>query len=296
MASARSMRRSPLLLLLSFVHLFVAACDRTPSRPPVAAEQTATYEVRGVVRKVDPERQRAVITHETIPGYMDAMAMEFSAPNADDRALLQPGATVAFRLSITDTKSWIDRVQKIAAGAVALPEAPMPAGLAVGAVVPDCALVDQSGRQFRLSDFKGRALALTFIFTRCPLPDFCPRMNEQFSAAQRELAGATDANWHLLSISIDPAYDTPERLAAYAPRFQADPARWTFATGEAGEIGKLAGAFGLQTVREGAELNHTLRTVVVDPAGRVQTIFPGNEWKPTELIDAMKRAMSSPNP
>jgi protein SCO1/2 len=289
------MRRSRLPLLLSVVHLFVAACDRTPSRPSIAAEQTATYEVRGVVRKVDPEKQRAVIAHEAIPGYMDAMAMEFSAPNADDRALLQPGATVAFRLSVTDTKSWIDRVQKIAADAVALPEAPISAGLAIGAVVPDCALVDQSGRQFRLSDFKGRALAFTFIFTRCPLPDFCPRMNEQFSVAQRELAGA-GANWHLLSISIDPAYDTPERLAEYAPRFQADAPRWTFATGEAAEIGKLAAAFGVQTVREGAELNHTLRTAVLDPAGRVQTIFQGNEWKPSELIDAMKRAMSSPNP
>ena len=285
------MRHSPLLLLLSFVHLFVAACNRAPSRPPIAAEQTATYEVRGIVRKVDSEKRRAVIAHEAIPGYMDAMAMEFSVPDANDLAALQPGATVSFRLSVTDTKSWIDRVQKIA-GAVAVPEAPASAGIGVGAVVPDCALIDQSGRQFRLSDFKGRALALAFIFTRCPLPDFCPRMNEQFSVAQRELAGGADANWHLLSISIDPAYDTPERLAAYAPRFNADSARWTFATGEPGEIDKLAGAFGLRAVREGAELNHTLRTVVLDPAGRVQAIFAGNEWKPAELIDAMKRAMS----
>jgi len=290
------MRRSCLPLLLFAVHLIVAACDRAPLRPPIAAEQTATYEVRGVVRKVDPEKQRAVIAHETIHGYMDAMAMEFSVPDANDFAALQPGATVSFRLSVTDTRSWIDRVQKITADAVVLPETPLAAGIAVGAVVPDCALVDQSGRQFRLSDFKGRTLAFTFIFTRCPLPDFCPRMNEQFSAAQRELAGGPSANWHLLSISIDPSYDTPERLAAYAPRFQADAARWTFATGEADEIGKLAGAFGLQTMREGAELNHTLRTVVLDPACRVQTIFPGNEWKPDEFIDAIKRAMSSPNP
>ena len=290
------MRRSRLPLVLSVVHLFVAACDRAPLRPPIASEQTATYEVRGIVRMVALEKQRAVIAHEAIPGYMDAMAMEFSVPDANDLAALQPGATVSFRLSVTDTRSWIDRVQKIAAGAVVPPGQPAAAGIAVGTVVPDCALVDQSGRQFRLSDFKGRVLAFTFIFTRCPLPDFCPRMNEQFSAAQRELAGGEGENWHLLSISIDPTYDTAERLAAYAPRFQADAARWTFATGDADEIAKLAGAFGLQTMREGEELNHTLRTVVLDSAGRVQTIFPGNEWKPAELIDAMKRAMSSPNP
>jgi protein SCO1/2 len=285
--------RPHLLLPLSCFVLFFAACDPTPPRAPVATEQTATYEVRGVVGKIDAERRSAVIAHEEIPGYMDAMAMEFSAPDAKDFAALEPGAAVSFRLSVTDRRSWIDRVQKIAAATVNAPEMPAPAGLAIGAKIPDQTLLAQDGRQFRLSDLKGRALAITFIFTRCPLPDYCPRMNEQFAIAQRALAGAS---CHLLSVTIDPAYDTPERLAAYAARFQADSTRWTFATGEADEIAKLANAFGLQTMREGAELNHTLRTVVVDPAGRVQTIFPGNEWKPEELIGAMRRAMEAAEP
>ena len=157
---------------------------------------------------------------------MASRASRFCSPSSicsSPRAIVRrhthrPGS----RRRFTNTQSWIDRVQKIAAVAVVPPEPPATTGIAVGKVVPDCALVDQSGREFRLSDLKGRALAFTFIFTRCPLPDFCPRMSEQFSAAQRELAGSY-------------------------------------------------------------------------PAGRVQTIFTGNEWKPAELIDAMERAMSSPN-
>ena len=275
--------------------LGVVGCDRSPADAQHGVGSAATYEVRGVVRRVDREHHRAIIAHEAISGFMDAMAMEFAVPGDDDLARLQAGEKIAFRLSVTDRRSWIDRVQPRGVGELAVPPAPVAEGLAVGALVPDGALVDAHGGPLRLSDFKGRALALTFIFTRCPLPDFCPRLNEQFSAVQRELLTA-GAGWHLLSISIDPAYDTPERLAAYAPRFHPEPTRWTFATGEADEIERLAGAFGLRTMRAGAELNHTLRTVVVDPAGRVQKIFNGNEWKVAELVAEMQRAMAAAAP
>jgi protein SCO1/2 len=286
------MTRIHQLLLPASAALLLTACDRTPSRPLPSHEQAATYEVRGVVRKVDSVKRRAVIAHEEIPGYMEAMAMEFAVPNAEDFTALEPGGTFTFRLSVTDARSWIDRVQKIDAATVAIPEPPAAAGLAIGASIPDCTLTDQDGRPFRLRDFRGRTLAITFIFTRCPLPDFCPRMSEQFSAVQQELQ-ITAPDARLLSVTIDPAYDTPERLAAYAKRFGADPARWTFATGEPREIERLASAFGLQTKREGTELNHTLRTVVIAPDGHIDAIFPGNEWKASELVDAVKRAMAT---
>ena len=112
------------------------------------------------------------------------------------------------------------------------------------------------------------------------------------SAVRRELtSSAGSEDWHLLSISIDPAHDTPERLTEYAKGYRPDPAHWSFATGDAAEIQKLAGFFGLSAIREGASLDHNLRTVVVDRAGRVRTIFTGNEWKPRELVDEMKRAL-----
>jgi protein SCO1/2 len=285
------LRARPLLLLI-WVGLGFAACKPAPSNAPVAPEQRTSYDARGVVRKVDREAKSAVIAHDEIPGYMEAMAMEFSVPDTQDLAVIQPGDSIAFRLSVTETRSWISRVRMIAKATIPIPAAVASEEAIQGTPIGDCLLLDQNNQRFRLSDFKGSVLAITFIFTRCPLPDFCPRMSEQFSAVQRDFQTG-GAKWHLLSISIDPAYDTPERLAAYAARYHADPTRWTFATGEASEIDNLTSVFGLRAKREGAELNHTLRTVVVDAAGRVRKVFVGNEWKPAGLIEEMERALAS---
>lgn len=286
------MSRSVLFLLTM---LLTAACDRAPSgaRGSGLAPEVATYEVKGVLRELMAGGRKAVIAHQEIPGYMVAMTMEFEAQRAEDLAGLKPGDVLAFRLSVTDTRAWINQVRKTGVAEVEPLPAPTADALPPGSPLPDCALVDQRGQRFRLSDFKGNAVAFTFIFTRCPLPDFCPRMNNQLGAVQRELATANaGANWHLLSISLDPEYDTPERLAEYAVRYQPDAARWTFATGKSEEILKLGTAVGLVVSREGGQINHNLRTVVVDAAGRVQKIFAGNEWSAAELTAEMKRAMS----
>ena len=285
-------------VLISLLALALAACQRAPA-PPSAAGATI-FEVRGVVKRINAERRKAVIAHEAIPNYMDAMTMEFDVPDAADLTAMQPGGALTFRLSVSDTRSWIDHVRKIAdaqeslilaaSAADAVPAGQLPPGIPL----PDCALVDQGGAALHLADFKGRALALTFIFTRCPLPDFCPRLNHQFEAVQRALAqSGADANWQLLSISFDPDYDTPARLAEYAARFHPDAAHWTFATGARDDVLKLGGAFGLSVAGENAQLNHNLRTVVVDAAGRVQKIFAGNEWSAVELTAEMQRAMTA---
>ena len=276
------------LLLTSALAL--AACQRaTPPGP--AAEKVTTFDSAGVVRKVDIERRRAVIAHEAIPGYMEAMTMEFDVPDAAELGALAPGDAIAFRLSVTDAHGWIDRVRKT--GRAPVPE-PTASAAATPAMLPEATLVDEHGQAFRLADFRGRALALTFIYTRCPYPDFCPLMSNQFGAVQRELAGDGAQNWSLVSITIDPTHDTPEVLAAYAARYQPDAAHWKFATGEAAEIRRLGTAFGLSIVGDGAKLEHNLRTVVVDPSGRVQRVFNGNEWKPAELAAELRRAMTSP--
>ena len=244
----------------------------------------------GVVQKVDAGRKKMVIAHEAIAGFMEAMTMEFDVADGETTAAFTPGDTIAFRLSVTDERSWIDQLRKTGHTDVA----PLSGSLPPGAPLPDCALVDQRGEAFRLGDFKGRALAFTFIFTRCPLPDFCPLMNRNLAAVQRDLsADPSRANWHLLSISIDPAYDTPMRLAEYARLYLGEAGQWTFATGEPTEIHKFGEAFGLTVARNGQQIDHTLRTVVVDAAGRVRKIFVGNGWQSGELLDEMRRAMDA---
>jgi protein SCO1/2 len=233
--------------------------------------------VHGVVKEVKPTISSVVVAHEPIDGYMEAMTMEFQAESVDDLADLHPGDAIAFRLNVTDRRGWIDQVKLVKAAA----EQPNPeinqsggdnAGtLKPGDILPDCLLVDQDSRSFRLSELKGYALAVTFIFTRCPYPDFCPRMMQNFSTVKEKLErDAGVEKWKLLSVSIDPAYDTPDRLAAYAKGLNAAAEQWLFATGDSAEISSLSGALGLTVMRDGEQLNHNLRTAVVDADGRVQ--------------------------
>jgi protein SCO1/2 len=270
----------PLCLVLA---VGLAGCERPAPSPPPSAN-AATYEVRGVVQQVDVERGTALIAHEEIPGYMEAMTMSFTAARAAELAKVQPGDMLAFRLTVTDTHSRIDALRKIGTAPVAAPRAER-TGPEPGTPLPDLALVGQDGRAFQLADaLRGKTTALTFLFTRCPLPDYCPRLAGHFAAVQQELAArAPDAPWQLLCVTIDPTYDTPARLATYAAQQGADPARWTFATGEPTALTELAGVFGLAVSGEGAALSHNLRTAVLDAEGRVQKIFPGNAWTPTEL-------------
>ena len=267
-------------------------CGHAPQRIVPVVEKVSMYEAVGVLRKLDAAQRKAVIAHETIAGFMDAMTMEFDVADSETLTSLVPGDTLAFRLWVTDARSWIDHLRKT--GHVAIAPLTLSGSLPPGAPLPECALVDQRGEAFRLGDFKGRALAFTFIFTRCPLPDFCPLMNRNLAAVQRVLAAAPSrTNWHLLSISFDPEYDTPARLAEYARPYLGDGAHWTFATGETANIQKLGEAFGVAVARDGGQIDHTLRTVVVDAAGRVQKTFIGNGWSAAELIDEMRRAMDA---
>jgi protein SCO1/2 len=166
---------------------------------------------------------------------------------------------------------------------------PPAAQLLAGDRLPDPQFVDAHGKPWRWSDFRGKPVAFTFIFTRCPMPDFCIRMTRHFREADLALQKAPIAGgWQLVSLTIDPAYDKPEVLAAYAAAQQAGATHWTFATGEAAEIAKLAGPLGAGRV--GEMPTHNLRTVVVGPDGRIRRIFPGNEWKPEELVEEMRRA------
>ncbi len=253
------------------------------------------YELRGQVLAVDPARQEITLKHEDIKGFMPGMTMPFKVR---DPRLLEgrtPGELVTATLVVEDAAAYLSSVRST--GRAPLTEAP-PATrvgdvLRPGDVAPDLTFLDESGTARKLSDWAGRALAVTFIYTRCPLPDFCPRMDRNFAEAQRLLQ--SDARLrertHLFSVSFDPGYDTPQVLAEHARRLGADPAMWTFVTGEAGQIGPFAERFGVSVSRDDEQqIVHNLRTAVLDGQRRVTNTFSGNDWSVADLVAAIRDA------
>lgn len=165
------------------------------------------------------------------------------------------------------------------------------AALRPGEAVPDCALVNQEGKPCRVGDFKGRALAVTFLFTRCPLPDYCPRLSTRFLEAQRALAREKAQPWHFLMLSFDPQHDTPAVLNAYARIQGMDLRTCTFATAaEQKTILNWGSHFGLTVGFKAGLIEHNLRTVVIDATGHLQHIFEGGQWTADDLVWEVKKA------
>ena len=292
----------------SAICLLALSAILSPPRPARAAEAPlATNQVhttRGLVREIAPDRRQAVIRHEAIPGYMPAMTMEFNVKTTNEFNGIAVGDTITFRLSATDETHWIDHVRK-----VALATNNAPAGkpkiapsktteLKLGDLLPDAELTDENGQVIRFSDFRGQAVAFTFMFTRCPLPDYCPRMGNNFLKARELILAATGVptNWHFLSISFDPDFDKPAVLSRYANVYRRNNAdRWLFAAAPMKSLAQLAPRLDLMVNREpGGSISHNLRTVVLDPSGRIRRQFDGNQWTPKELADAVVAAARVP--
>ncbi len=268
-----------------------------------SAEAVTNYPARGIVQALRPDGRTVVIKHEDITNYMVAMTMPFVARDTNELKGLKPGEQIEFRLCVTEKDSWIDQLKIVAAATNTPPPTnaasmirilPNVLELKAGDLLPDYAFTNEVGRVVHLADYRGSALAFTFIFTRCPLPNFCPRISDNFATAQRRLMNTpgAPANWRLLSISFDPEYDTTERLAQYGRRFGQDATHWNLANGSFDQIERLSGHFGLYFARDVGvgDQNHNLRTVVVDASGHVQDIFIGNEWTVDELATAITKA------
>jgi protein SCO1/2 len=285
-------------ILAFLLSLALAGCKPAVSNPPAPAAAAKTYPARGVVQTIAADRRHAGIKHEAIPGYMPAMTMDFSARDADTLAGISPGDEIAFTLAVTDTNSWIENVQPLGhtntfglsgppGWHIAEPQ------LEVGDSLPDYGFTDENDRPVRFSDFRGRVVAFTFFFTTCPLPDYCPRMNRNFSETRALLAAATNApaNWQFLSLSFDSAFDTPRVLSSYARFYRGDDTnRWLFAVASSNTLASLAPKLDLSIWREGGTLSHNMRTVVLAPDGKIARQFDGNLWTPQALADAILAA------
>ena len=276
----------------------------TPPPPPLNTN-VQTFFVRGVVKELKADGKTVVIDHEEIPSYMAKMVMPFKVKDTNQLANLGTNDQVHFRLNVAEFESWIDQVTKTG---TAVPVAD-PARknfrpvrevdvLKEGDALPGYPLTNHRGEAFNTAQFKGQALAITFIFTRCPLPDFCPRMSVRFAQASKLLKEMPNApaNYHLLSVTFDVDHDTPLVLQNYANTVKAqhgaDMTRWTFATGKLIDIDDLTERFGLVFARDPGTVsfNHNLRTVVIDAAGKVQKIFIGNDWKADALVLEIEKA------
>ncbi len=292
--------------------LLLVSCGRESGKPPPRTVPGGTnrlqvFAVKGVVRSVDPGHAVVLIEHEAIPGYMDGMTMPFRVRDTNELSGLLVGDAVSFRLQVSETEGWIDELAKIPLERVSLTPKPRPPvrvtrvvePLQVGDALPDYALTNELGQVVHLGQFRGEALGLTFIFTRCPYPEFCPRMSAHFSEACQQLLARSGGptNWHLLSVSFDPDYDTPAVLKAYAEEYAYRPEHWSFATGAMIDLDALTEQFGMEFAPQGASFTHNVRTAVIDAAGRVQRVFVGNTWSVEDFVaELVKAASVKPSP
>ena len=250
----------------------------TRRAPAAAAATNQTYIVHGVVQAISPDHRHATIKHEAIPGYMAAMTMDFSVRDTNALTGLAPGDEVTFTLEVTADDDWIKNLRRLGKSGVTGPPGWHIAEpeLAVGDRLPDAEFTSELGREIRFSDYRGQAVAFTFFFTSCPLPEYCPRMNKNFLEARRLLKDDPTApgNWQMLSISFDPEVDQPRVLAGYAGIYRGlNPDRWLFVVASSNSLAQLAPKLDLNFWRENGSLSHNLRTVVLDGNGRISRLL-----------------------
>jgi protein SCO1 len=270
-----------------------------------AAVETSSrsFLVTGVVQEINSGDQTIVIAHDAITNYMSAMTMPFKVKTRSELDGVKPGERISFRLSVTDTESWIDHISKIgtastpsgsarnrpAASDLAKPQHPL----------MDYHFTNELAQPVSLGDFRGQALAITFFFTRCPIPDYCPRLSKNFEGASHKLHAMPNAptNWHFLSVSFDPEFDTPTVLKSYAERYQYDPQHWSFLTGPYDKIRELASQSDVTFERDGAFFNHNFRTLIIDAAGHLQMVFPmGGDLSEAIVGEILKAAAATNRP
>jgi protein SCO1/2 len=258
--------------------------------------QTREFKLHGQVVQSDDARNTVVVKHNDIPGFMPGMTMPYKVRDRSGLLAVAPGDIVDARVVVLKDGSdfWLENIRVTDThgrkGATA------PHTLKPGEAVPDLALINQDGKKFHLSDLRGQAVLVTFIYTRCPLPTFCPRLSTEFSKIHEDLAKTPGdyAKTHLLTISFDPDYDTPAVLRKYGMAYLKDNAsgfsQWDFATTSPDDLHLLSEAFGLIYIEEDNQISHSMNIILISPEGKVVKSWPF-EWTREELESALRGAI-----
>ncbi|HEX5399109.1 MAG TPA: SCO family protein [Verrucomicrobiae bacterium] len=280
-----------------FIPLEMESAEMSKSLTAGAAP-VQIFPAKGVVLEVKPDSRTVVIRHEAISNYMAAMTMPFKVPGLSAHAGLQRGDEISFQFHVTAMTSWVDRIVKT--GTVPLPKPAKPADSERAAAVNTASanpllfyvFTNELGQPVKLDDFHGQALGVTFFYTRCPVPNYCPRLSKNFQEASQKLEAMPHAptNWHFLSITFDPANDTPAMLKAYGESHHYDPEHWSFLTGPPDKIAELARACGVEYEPNAGAINHNFRTLIVNAAGHLQTVFPTSGDLSDDIADQILQA------
>jgi protein SCO1/2 len=288
MIKARSSLVLVTLLLLGSIVLIPSACK------PRRSANEKRYPLKGKVVAVSPGDHTVTIAHEDITGYMPAMTMPFKIKNEADLQMVKPGDQVTGMLVVDDLTSWVEITSIIEGGPPVSQNADVPGEPKPGTAVPDFGLVNQDGKRIHLAEYRGKTLLITFVYTRCPQPDQCSLMSNNFAAIDRILRQQPDLydKTHLLTITFDPEYDTPKVMRSYGAshteRYSAETFQhWEFATGSKDEVKGIAQFFGLRyyhdTESDDDQVIHSLRTAIIGPDGKLFKLYRGNEWKPDQV-------------
>jgi protein SCO1 len=279
------------VLILVLTALFAACGGRSDER---------RFTLHGQVQSLEPQRKSVVVKHEEIKGFMPAMTMPYDVQDAKALDGLAPGDVISATLVVMTNGAYLTDLKKTGTAPLEKPpaEAPNPSAssgfelLRPGETVPDTVFVDQDGKKRQFSGFKGSPLVVTFIYTKCPLPTFCPLMDRHFAAMQKPLKEDPALSAvHLVTVSFDPVTDTPPVLKAHAKTLSADLSRWTFLTGDRDEIDKFAARFGVSVGRalnDPRDITHNLRTAIVGADGKLVKVYTGNDWSPEQVLGDLK--------
>jgi protein SCO1/2 len=285
------------LISMMLIALTLSGCKDTP---PKASDSAKRFELKGKVVSADQAEHKVTIAHEEIPGYMEAMTMPFTLLEDWVYGELKPGALIQATLVVDQNRSWLENpsVTTVDPNVVGK-EVETSVEPKVGDAVPDFNLTNQDGKKISLKKYAGRTVLLTFIYTRCPMPDQCPLMSTNFAFLNQQLAAnaTLKGKVSLLSISVDPTFDKPNVLREYGLKYinSTKPdafAHWDFATGSNDEVKKVGQFFGLNYWPEKDQVIHNLRTVMISADGKVAQTYRGNEWKPDQMLKDLEKQAS----
>jgi protein SCO1 len=290
------------ILASSLLAFLLSGCQVSQQTQSATATDSSykTYRLRGKVVSTNAPTGEVTLDHEAIPGFMDAMTMPYRLKDATILGELHPGDVVTADLLVSqraDADVWLDHIVVVGQGKPDYKPAMVYHVPAPGDLVPDFALRNQDGGLIRLDDFRGKALLITFIYTRCPLPTFCPRVTRSFAAIEKQLTAdpALLARTELLSVSFDPRHDTPDRLRAYGAQYIGSDAKnafahWNFAVPSERTLTEMAKYFDVGlTPGPDETITHTLSTTLIGRDGKVVRFYPGNEWTPDQVLAELEQ-------